>query len=607
MRIAFHLTKKVETTITARRNVKNAALWPVAAARLVSGVVEKLPIVAVLGTVLLTAGAAAGAPLEDFWSGRATFEFVRMWRSPSDDNPAYDNVFYNQQAYIVPARNLWYSFSREAISPKSGDADAVRPSYCKGDYARIVLHTSTDQGATWTDRTVLVEPTPGTPWECAALDGTAFFDASMATWHLVFQCAARDGHWEICHATRRSADPAGPFTIDPRASVTGSSIVKKMGLPRFFDEGTPQIVAKRRDRFYMTFHAYNGVQGIRGMAWTRDFHRWFVDGKKPLFDSNSCAGWNVPWSGGCVGGGWADVLHTGSFYYMIVEAADKNMGGGCTPGKHWVIGLLRTGSLRKPTWQSLPGGPGIIFNPPLLSAGRHPCGANYAQLFRSNGDTYLSVFLTPVPSSPEEPATGRYLYELRNGAPVASYRFSRGIPGQNYALSDVISRGDLYARIENLQWLNPGLQMNGVNSEIILPDNLILKRSPPWSLEVDLTLRALPIAPSKSAFIAGDLSSSWLELYSNQTICAWARTAPTPQKACAPLPLNTPEDVAMVAAPNSISLFIKGKPTVTQLAQPIRAITRLTVGSAGQDRNGFYGSWNGVLSRVSLFDYPLHR
>ena len=38
---------------------------------------------------------------------------------------------------------------------------------------------------------MLVGPTPGTPWECATLDGTAFFDASTATWHLVFQCLAR--------------------------------------------------------------------------------------------------------------------------------------------------------------------------------------------------------------------------------------------------------------------------------------------------------------------------------------------------------------------------------------------------------------------------------
>ena len=39
-----------------------------------------------------------------------------------------------------------------------------QPSYCAADYARILVRTSTDQGVTWSDGTVLVTPTPNTPW-----------------------------------------------------------------------------------------------------------------------------------------------------------------------------------------------------------------------------------------------------------------------------------------------------------------------------------------------------------------------------------------------------------------------------------------------------------
>ncbi len=118
--------------------------------------IMRTPIAYLVGALLLLAGdgtpAAAGSSLDDFWNGRAKFEFMRMWRSPSDDNPSHGNVLYNSQAYIVPVGSVWYSFSREAISSKSEDANAQKPDYCKTDYTRLVLHTSTDQGATWRDR-----------------------------------------------------------------------------------------------------------------------------------------------------------------------------------------------------------------------------------------------------------------------------------------------------------------------------------------------------------------------------------------------------------------------------------------------------------------------
>jgi hypothetical protein len=558
-----------------------------------------------LVSALLPTPTAAGPSLDDFWNGRANFEFVRTWQFPSNDNPVYDYVLYNSQAYIAPVGNIWYRFSREAISPWSGDANAAKPSYCQRDYARFVLHASGDQGATWTSRTVLVDPAPGTPWECAALDGTAYFDAGMKTWHIVFQCLARDGHWAICHALRTSTDPEGPFLIDPRPSVIGGSIVGKIGLRHFFDEGTPQIVEKVGDRFYMTFHAYDGVRGVRAMAWTRNFKDWSVDNTTPLFDSLTCTGWNVAWSGGCIGGGWADVVRIGSSYYMLIEAADENLGGSCTLRKHWVFGLLRTASLTAPAWQPLPGGPGIIFNSAQpYSAGKVlPCGVSYAQLWQSNGDIYLSVHRMPMPEQPEGPATGYYVYKLRTGAPVASYSFEHGSASQQYALSDIISRGNLEATVENVRWLNPGLAIVGGISRVTLPDNAIFKRRAPWSLEANLTLSGAASRGFGAGFIAGDPSAVWLELHQEKTICAWARTPSGPRGACAPVEFNRPEDIIMIVAPNGVTLAITGQTSRTAQVSSVPAITQLTAGTPRSTSGQSYPAWSGTLSRLSFYDY----
>jgi hypothetical protein len=162
----------------------------------------------------------------------------------------------------------------------------------------------------------------------------------------------------------------------------------------------------------------------------------------------------------------------------------------------------------------------------------------------------------------------------------------------------------LEASVANAQWLNPGLAMNGTNSVVTLPANPILERSAPWSLDVAFTLAALPTA--KSAFIAGDRSSAWLEVYPNGQLCAYALGAQGPQNVCTTISLNTPTDATVIVTPSSIALSINGSTIGSTSVAGVPAISSLAVGSAGPTTAGYYGAWQGKLSRLSFYDYAIH-
>lgn len=496
--------------------------------------------------------------------------------------------------------NTWYRFSREQVTNK------LAPSGCPyGLLVRIVLYESNDQGATWNNRTVVVEPTINTPWACEALDGTPFFDQDTTTWDYVFQCLTTDGVWNICKASRASADPIGPWTVYPSAVIRSGEIFSEMGLPSYYDEGTPQIIQKVGPHFYMTFHGFNGQNGVRAVAWSDDLIHWLPTISSPTFTSADCADWNVPWTGGCIGGGWADTHIIGNYYYVLIEAADKNLLCG-VQNQQWVFGLLRTTNITTPAWQELPHGPGIIYNsaqqPDLFV-----CGDSYAQLFVSGNDTYLTYMRedNAAGNQDTDPNTARYYYKLVAGGPIASYTFPLGIPQDTYAASDAISRGDLEARVANVAWLNPGLGMNGINSVVTLPSNPILHRTAPWSLDLSFTLSATP--GSKSAFLAGDHGAGWLEAdpYNGQlSLCAWVQSAQGPQNICTTQSLNTPTDAALIVTPTSFSLSVNGSIVGSKQATGVPVISTITAGSAGA-QNGYYGSWQGTLSKLSLYDYAI--
>ena len=118
--------------------------------------------------------------------------------------------------HFVPRPGIWYLFHREyTFGPQ--------PSYCKADYARILVRNSTDQGRTWSNGSVVATPIPNTAQECAIVDGAGFFDEETGTWHYIGQCLNRTNHWMLCHYTRQAPTPTGSFVPNPHNPVREAS------------------------------------------------------------------------------------------------------------------------------------------------------------------------------------------------------------------------------------------------------------------------------------------------------------------------------------------------------------------------------------------------
>lgn len=170
---------------------------------------------------LTTARSLDPGPMGAFWSRAAHFEFVSSAvfpTTPSNPSSAGMNVGF----YIAPSPGgLWYLFHREYFF-------APQPSYCTADFARIVVRTSVDRGLSWSNETVIASPSEGTAYECALVDGAAFFDGNAtallgtvpgATWLYLSQCLDRNDVWNMCLFTRSASNPTGPFTPYPTNPV----------------------------------------------------------------------------------------------------------------------------------------------------------------------------------------------------------------------------------------------------------------------------------------------------------------------------------------------------------------------------------------------------
>lgn len=57
----------------------------------------------------------------------------------------------------------------------------------QADFARIVVTRSSDRGLTWLNETVVASPVPGTPYECALVDGAGFWDGDIGAWFYLSQ------------------------------------------------------------------------------------------------------------------------------------------------------------------------------------------------------------------------------------------------------------------------------------------------------------------------------------------------------------------------------------------------------------------------------------
>ena len=68
----------------------------------------------------------------------------------------------------------------------------------------------------------------------------------------------------------------------------------------FLKQGTPDIVEKVNNEFYVTFHGYDykGKRAVRGVAAaSENFTKWRTGGERlfnaPLFTYKDCNKWNV--------------------------------------------------------------------------------------------------------------------------------------------------------------------------------------------------------------------------------------------------------------------------------------------------------------------------
>lgn len=350
---------------------------------------------------------ACGTDIAEFWSGGAHFEFVSKSRFPGPDGHFGMNVGF----HIVPRQGrsaVWYLFHREyGFGP--------RPTYCKYDWARIVVRNSTDEGRSWSASTVLASPVEGGPAECALVDGGAFWDEAQAQWHYLSQCLNRHQVWSLCHYTNAGPDPA-QGAWQPTFDTAGAPSVASGQLWRRIcgragahctnatgSEGTPEIVRKdEHGRFYVTFHGWDptALRSARGVASTADFVHWSVDGDElpgdAIMSRIDCMQWasnNFSWhAGGCVGGGEGTILISrvdGRMYHLI-EAADRTLGCLTKKGEqNWVLGLSRAATfLRSGQWEPFRESPTVV---PAVTQG---CYIQYHRLFFdvARNNTYLEFW-----------------------------------------------------------------------------------------------------------------------------------------------------------------------------------------------------------------------
>ncbi len=585
------------------------------------------------------------ASMAEYWNGSAYFNYQTQFLFPTTPGTR-QFVDMNLGLDLVVRGNTWFLFHREYFP-------APNPSRCKFDSARIVGVKSVDKGKTWTGRTVLMEPytsSPGSLLECAVIDGDAYYDEPSNTWHNLTQCLSANQVWSVCHATRTGADPLGPFTMDPANPVIRNDGNLTHDVPRivlgnntaYHDAGTPDIVQKIGDYYYITFHVYDySKYAMRIAAKTKDFKNWerANTATGPIFDRSDCAKWvTVDFNAaGCIGAGLSSTLVDSDYYYTAIEAPTVNLA--CVPGQEWDYGLVRSNNLVNHTWSAYQDGRSPFFlstkeldrSTGIPESGKTPlCGTQYVRLFKdSDGSVYFMGArigqLYGNASRWADSLTSVYLYKLERGVPFASYRFREGpfqyngmTVSHNYTQSDVLVPGRMEANVQNVVWQSGGpnhtntLYFNGSNSVLNGPRDTLLNVSGPLGLKAGLTLQALPT--SNSALIAGKTGSYWIELYKDGYMCAFINEnlSKANKSACK----NT---ASLIGTRHVYAMSVNTSANVVQLGidGAIAASTPIApggissggdyfrVGSAAPSADGFYSSFKGVLDSVDIYKNAL--
>lgn len=368
---------------------------------------------------------AAPATLDDYWKGMANWKYYHKLDRVS--YPFTKGWNDTESLHVQVVNGVWYLFHRKA-TPTPG---------CLNDYKlQVVLHTSADKGMTWGPEIPILGGPSRAPDECMATDGSVYYNASENKWYFLYQCF--NGDWAGCLATRDGADPNGPFQSVPDNPVITSgeltqnicndpsddckSIPTERSSPIPTQEGTFNIMDFDGQFYFVSFHAYDGKRGYRGIAKTRDFRTYITDPSQGVpsdvvLDLKDQLSWRETWQGEPIGFGHAGGIKEGSKYYMVSEGADRDLA--CTLGQNWDIGIFRTNNLSLTNWEQYPLGNPIIYSsksvwaqyngPNKTPTDEMQCGPAYTGLFR---DSDGSTFLYTTQRSPNEKYYGIYFWKL---------------------------------------------------------------------------------------------------------------------------------------------------------------------------------------------------
>lgn len=415
----------------------------------------------VIPPLLVSFGQEKVVTLEDYWNQKAKWQLVRKLDLASTGW----GYGYGAGAHVEIVDGIWYLFSRKV---NWGD----KPNYCPflNETLGTEVRKSLDKGKTWSQPINIIIPQESKPWECAATDGDAYYDATQNKWHYLFQCLSRNGVWNGCHLEKSGSNPMGLFTethanpVIPARALWGricdnpSDDCVKIpgGVNRVYDEGTYNIFRYDGGYYFVSFHGFDDTRGYRGIAKTADFINWIAGDenqgvpKDAVLDLYDTAGWRESWnSGGSIGFGAGSILFDNGYYYQISEAADINLG--CTDGQNWDWGIFRSTSLTNTSWEQFPAGNPIIYSSKYPERNGRPIGCNpaYARLFK-DPETNI-IYLHYTRESMDNNYSGIYIFQL--------------VPSSN-----LLQNGDLWkCNSENWQKFPIG------------PTNLVVYRYPNFS------------------------------------------------------------------------------------------------------------------------------
>lgn len=358
-----------------------------------------------------------------FWHGGFDLKLKKIIMKPADFG-RFGDLFAHQYTFkkvaampggngwMVSENDIWYHFDRNF------NADSTIPNFCSANGTlAIVVRSSRDKGKTWSSPKVAVMPSFkfGDDDACMAVDGATFFNSSTGQWNIFSQCQGGTAtHWKMC--LYESDTIEGPYRrkdIHFQPGQLWSQIctgLNKSCPPNVFDEGTPDYLYSLRGWHYFTFHGYDGVNGYRGMARTKDFITWSTTGPELADDALLTAADCQSWNPGCIGAGHASHIKLGDFIYMLWEGPTINLA--CTDGQYWPFGLSRSYKFeRAKNWETGP------MNPYLAPTGNDLCGTQYARFFSDGNDLYLYYDYAVVENGHRSEKF--YLYKLvRTDLPV---------------------------------------------------------------------------------------------------------------------------------------------------------------------------------------------